>query len=464
LPDRTVRSARGLFVVTLCALLWALCMPAAAADDAGHLRVAHLSPDTPAVDVAVAAVPPGSNAPLTDPRSDVVTGLSYGTVSDDIDLAPGSYAVSVRAAGSARTVPPVLSTRVEMPAGAPRTVTLAGRFADLTLHPFEGDLSAPPDGSARVRVLAAAGTAPVLDVGVRGGPALATALRFGAAGEAQTVPAGTATLTVRGGSDGPAEIPLSLAAGSVVTLLVLDDPHGGLTVRPVVDAAGPAVVPTGGVEAGTGPSRGHPAAVLPLAGALLAALAAGGRRGPVLLAVTSLAVAAAVATPATRAAATTGSGRDPAVLAPVAGEPAAPVRLVVPSGGVDASLTGAGLDPAGALVPPGDPAVAGWYTGGPVPGETGAAVITGHVDWAGAPAVFAGLAGLSPGADVLIQRADGSSDRFTVTRVLRRAKTEFPAADVYAPTSGAELRLITCGGAFDRARGSYLDNVIVFAR
>jgi hypothetical protein len=197
-------------------------------------------------------VPPGSDAPLTDPGSDVVTGLSYGTVSDDIDLAPGSYAVSVRAAGSARTVPPVLSTRVEVPAGAPRTVTLAGRFADLALHPLEGDLSAPPDGSARVRVLAAAGTAPVLDVGVRGGPALATALRFGAAGEAQTVSAGTATLTVRGSSDGPAEIPLSLAAGSVVTLLVLDDPHGGLTVRPVVDAAGPAVVPTGGVEAARG--------------------------------------------------------------------------------------------------------------------------------------------------------------------------------------------------------------------
>jgi sortase (surface protein transpeptidase) len=130
---------------------------------------------------------------------------------------------------------------------------------------------------------------------------------------------------------------------------------------------------------------------------------------------------------------------------------------------VDAVLTGAGLDPAGALVPPGDPGVAGWYTGGPVPGETGPAVVAGHVDWAGAPGVFAGLARLEPGADVLVERADGSTARFTVTRVVRQAKTDFPAVEVYAPTPTAELRLITCGGEFDPTAGSYEDNVIVFA-
>jgi hypothetical protein len=86
------------------------------------------------------------------------------------------------------------------------------------------------------------------------------------------------------------------------------------------------------------------------------------------------------------------------------------------------------------------------------------------VDWAGSPAAFAGIADLGPGAEVLVQHADGSTSRFTVTRVLHRAKSDFPAAEVYAPTSGAELRLITCGGAFDRSRGSYEDNVIVFAQ
>jgi hypothetical protein len=188
--------------------------------------------------------------------------------------------------------------------------------------------------------------------------------------------------------------------------------------------------------------------------------------------VTGLTVATGVCLAAPSAGAAAAAGRPVVIAAvagqsaagqPVAGQPAAPVRLVVPAAGVDAVLTGAGLDPAGALVPPDDPTVAGWYTGGPVPGETGPAVIAGHVDWAGAPGVFAGLADLGPGAEVLVERADGSAQRFTVTRVVRSAKTDFPAAEVYAPASGAELRLITCGGAFDRARGSYEYNVIVFA-
>ena len=444
-------------------LLWALGIPAAHAEDAGHLRLAHLSPDTPAVDVAVAPVPAGTEAPLTDPGTDIVAGLSYGAVSDSTDLTPGTYAVSVRAAGSDRSVPPALSTRVEVPAGAARTVTLAGLFADLTLHVLADDVSAPPPGSARVRVLAAAGAVPALDVGLRGGPALATALPFSTAGEPRTVAAGAAMLTVGGDTDVPTEVAVSFAAGSVVSLLVVDRPAGGLTVQPVVDAVGPAVIPAGAVEAGTGTMPRPPAALL-LAGVLVAVGGAGGRRGRVLVAVTGVAAAAVLATPGAGAAAPTDPGTGPVVVAPAAEGAALPVRLTVPAVGVDAALAGAGLDLTGALVPPADSAVAGWYTGGPVPGETGPAVIAGHVDWAGAPAVFAGLARLRAGAEVLVARADGSTARFTVTRVVRAPKSAFPAAEVYAPTSGAELRLITCGGAFDRAAGSYEDNVVVFAR
>jgi hypothetical protein len=460
------------------AMAMAMAMPAAAAEETGSIRVAHLSPDTPAVDVAVAPLLPGSDQPLTDPGTDLVTDLSYGSVGDVARVAPGAYAVSVRAAGSARTVPPVLSARVDVPAGAARTVTLSGRFAGLALHPLSDDLSPPPPGSARVRVLAAAGAAPALDVAVRGGSVLATALPFGAAGEPRTVPAGDGTLTVAGGSGAPAEVPVSFAAGSVVTLLVLDAPDGGLTVRPALDAAGPAVVPAGGVEAGTGPVPGPPAALaaLAVAAAVVAALGATARRWRALLAVTGLAMATGVclATPSAGAAAAArpvvmaavggqqAAGQQ-AVGQPVAGQPAAPVRLVAPAAGVDAVLTGAGLDPAGALVPPEDPAVAGWYTGGPVPGETGPAVIAGHVDWAGAPAVFAGVADLAPGAEVLVERADGSTERFTVTRVARYPKDAFPAAAVYGPTPDAQLRLITCGGTFDRAARSYRDNVVVDA-
>jgi hypothetical protein len=64
---------------------------------------------------------------------------------------------------------------------------------------------------------------------------------------------------------------------------------------------------------------------------------------------------------------------------------------------------------------------------------------------------------------VLVTRADGTTLRFRVTRVARYAKSAFPTAEVYGPVPDAELRLITCGGRFDRARRSYVDDVVVYA-
>ena len=112
---------------------------------------------------------------------------------------------------------------------------------------------------------------------------------------------------------------------------------------------------------------------------------------------------------------------------------------------------------------PTDGARAGWYAQGTAPGASGPAVLTGHVDGGGAPAVFARLDELRPGDTVLVDRADGTTLRFAVTRASRHPKTAFPTEAVYAATTGPELRLITCGGAFDRAAGSYLDNVVVWA-
>jgi hypothetical protein len=442
----------------LCAavavLVGACGVPAASAAEApGMLRFAHLSPDTPAVDIALAPVPAQDGPPLTDPGPDVAGNLGYGDVSEFAAVPPGSYAVSLRAAGSPRSTPPELTARIEVPAGGARTVALTGLFADLSLRTLSDDLTAPPSGAARVRVLAAASASPSVDVGLAGGPALATDLPFGEAGSPVEVPAGPTTITV----DGAAPLPVSLGAGSIDTLLVLDAPSGGLTVRVVEDAVGPAVTPVGAVEAGGGGTAGLPVPLL-VAGAVAASTAAS-RRGRVLAVVAAALVSAAPSTPHPAA-----PGHRTVTLSAASPAPLrAPVRLQVPTAGIDTPLTGLELDAAGALVPPSDDSIAGWYRSGPAPGDVGPAVLTGHVDSAAGPAVFFRLRDVAVGDAVAVTRTDGTTVRFTVTRVARFPKGAFPTTEVYAPTPRAELRLITCGGVFDRAAHNYLDNVVVYA-
>ncbi|MDD7942881.1 sortase [Actinomycetospora lutea] len=109
-------------------------------------------------------------------------------------------------------------------------------------------------------------------------------------------------------------------------------------------------------------------------------------------------------------------------------------------------------------------ACAGWYRHSPTPGERGPAVLLGHVDSAhDGPAVFFNLGALRPGDTASVRRADGRDAVFRVTRVATVPKDRFPTDEVYGDTTGAELRLITCGGTFDRGAGSYTDNVVVDA-
>jgi sortase (surface protein transpeptidase) len=113
---------------------------------------------------------------------------------------------------------------------------------------------------------------------------------------------------------------------------------------------------------------------------------------------------------------------------------------------------------------PADPARAGWFTRGPTPGALGPAVIAGHVTWDGAPAIFHRLGTLRRGDQVLVTRKDGRTAVFTVTRLAQFSKSRFPTRAVYGTIDHAGLRVITCGGTYDRARHRYLDNVVVFAK
>jgi Sortase domain len=142
---------------------------------------------------------------------------------------------------------------------------------------------------------------------------------------------------------------------------------------------------------------------------------------------------------------------------------AAPVRLRIPAARVDTSLLELGRAADGTIEVPKPFDIAGWFAEGPRPGQPGPAVILGHVDSKAGPAVFYHLRGLKPGTPVHVDRADGSTVTFRVTGVSRVPKTLFPTDLVYAPTLQPSLRLVTCGGSFDRKLGSYRDNVIVYA-
>lgn len=185
-----------------------------------------------------------------------------------------------------------------------------------------------------------------------------------------------------------------------------------------------------------------------LVGAAVAALAACGAPPP--------GIAAPAAAP---------SAPVKSIAPPAAASPTAPVALTVPALGVrTGQLLGLGIDPAGALEVPPDATTAGWFTLAPTPGSPGPAVIAGHVDYQGTPGVFQRLGELKPGEEVTVARADGSTAVFETYLVERYAKAQFPTERVYGNTAGPELRLITCGGAFDSGSGHYQDNVVAYAR
>jgi hypothetical protein len=143
-----------------------------------------------------------------------------------------------------------------------------------------------------------------------------------------------------------------------------------------------------------------------------------------------------------------------------------PVTITVSRIGVQAKIMNLDVNADGTLqVPPLDHAeLAGWYSGGPAPGEIGNAVVVGHVTTAETgPSVFFRLGELRQHDVIAIKRKDGTTARFTVDGVKSYPKAAFPTDLVYGPSDKPSLRLVTCGGDFDAKAKSYVDNVIVFA-
>ncbi|PZT77552.1 MULTISPECIES: class F sortase [unclassified Streptomyces] len=157
-----------------------------------------------------------------------------------------------------------------------------------------------------------------------------------------------------------------------------------------------------------------------------------------------------------------GGGDRPVSHAPLS--PSRPVKIAVPAIFIEAPVTGLGLDKKGRLgAPPmSRPREVGWYRDGPSPGEKGTSLIVGHRDTETGPAIFLNLNALHRGDKVKVTRADRQTAVFTVDAVETYKKDTFPDDKVYGTTGRPELRLMTCGGRFDKKNG-YSANVVVFA-
>ncbi|HEY3466928.1 MAG TPA: class F sortase [Amycolatopsis sp.] len=142
-----------------------------------------------------------------------------------------------------------------------------------------------------------------------------------------------------------------------------------------------------------------------------------------------------------------------------------PTSVKIPKIGAESSLLAVAVKTDGSISVPSvhTPMQAAWYKLSPVPGDVGPAIVLGHVDGDKKPGIFYKLKDLVPGDEVDIDRSDGRKLKFVVDRVTQVPKDTFPREAVYGNSDKPELRLITCGGAFDHAEHSYQDNIVVYA-
>ncbi len=490
---------------------------AAPAAGDGWIRLAHLSPNTPAVNVYLYS--------YGMPNAEIVLHhVSYGTVSPYEKVASGEYTVAMRGAGASPSSTPVLSSNLMVHPGHAYTVAGLGPEKALRLQVLDDRLSTPK-GKSLVRVIQA--SLKEHQVTVRAGSStLASNLAFASVTGYGSDSPGTWMVHAVGGTEswsgtGQADRgfhPHPRGAGHVRRLAGHrpdgrgrqqhdarrrrgDRPgrhrpgagslpaalagrarrrpgagHGGRDpdapeqgsgpARPLMTAGAPA--PATEAQPGRHGRSSSPwrkvarrplAAAVLLAGLLAAVLAVTGllllRPSRPGLQPRPLSASAAAPAPLGRAAPLP----QPSSSRPVP----PPVWLRIPAIRVRTRLIRLGITRQGTLQVPSSTSVAGWYTHSPAPGAIGSSVIAGHIDSRLGPGIFFRLRLLRPGNRIYVRQAGGRLAVFRVTAVRQYAKARFPTARVYGPAPDAELNLITCGGVFDEATGSYLSNVVVYS-
>lgn len=242
-----------------------------AASKDGYVRLAHLSPDTPAVDVYLSAV-------SGDMKEQTFPAVAYGVVSQYMPLPAGTYTVAMRAAGSPESDPPVLTTAVTVQAGKAYTVAGVGHNTDLGLRVIPDDLKSPPAGKARVRIVQASAQVVQLRVSVPDKKVIADQVSFASTTDYIDVNPGRWPLRLEPLPNGkPINVNVDLNAGGVYSVFVLDADGGKITAQVRTDAQNGVVIPENGVEAGgggTAPSAPRTPLLLTAGAGLMLALVA----------------------------------------------------------------------------------------------------------------------------------------------------------------------------------------------
>lgn len=244
MPMSRLRAVVAAAALAVVALLAAPAAPALAATPTGWVRVAHLSPDTEAVDVRLASLGGSSTV-------QAIEDVSYGAVSEYLSLPVGRYAVAMRPAGATASSTPVVQALVSVRAGAASTVAVFGRNADLQAKVIGDALTLPKAGDARVRVVQASTEDERVTVTAAPDTTIVADATTTTVSPYADVPAGRWTLTaVRGSTSTTTDI--DLKTGQIASIFVLDDASGGIVLRRVLDAASVGGVPKGYVATGGG--------------------------------------------------------------------------------------------------------------------------------------------------------------------------------------------------------------------
>jgi hypothetical protein len=221
--------------------------PAGAVSAQAYVRGAHFSPDTASVDVYLSAFSGGTSTLW-------LSSVSYGDVSSYAPIAAGVYAVSMRPHGASASSPAVLTWTVDLSAGSAYTAAAVGTNSQLRGIVLHDSTTAPAAHTGMVRVIQASSQAGHISVTAQNGPVVVSDIAYGAASDYVSVPAGSWNLVTQSTTQPSLsnQLSVTVASGTLSSVVVLDKAGGGIVVRNVVDSSGASTIPTGSVSAGGG--------------------------------------------------------------------------------------------------------------------------------------------------------------------------------------------------------------------